>query len=122
MTGPGVDSALPASANAATSSTRPLSPSGRHMPVRASIATVRTPFLRVPAVWRLSFGTMLSAAGGVAGPAATEPSDASTAYAVHLVMAGLVTGWSGKGNEAEMGRMCRRGGIAARSRQASVLL
>src|SRR5512135_169716 len=111
MTGPGVDSALPASANAATSSARPLSPSGRHTPVRASIATVRTPSLRVPAAWRLSFGTMLSAVRGVAGPAAREPRDASTAYAIHLVMAGRVRGMRRRWAECARGAPSPPGGV-----------
>src|SRR5690349_8189138 len=87
ITGPGVDSALPASANAATSSARPLSPSGRHTPDRASSATVSTPCASLPAGRRLSLGAMRSGPGGCASAVVSEPSAMSAAQAVDLDMA-----------------------------------
>src|SRR5262245_50293399 len=58
MSGPGAESPFPASANAATSTPRPVGPSGYHTPVRASRLTVSTPLARAPAGCRLSFGTI----------------------------------------------------------------
>src|SRR5262245_44317501 len=82
MSGPGFESGLPGSANAATSSARPPSPSGYQRPVRASSETVRTPFSRVRMARRLSFGTTVSATNGFVAPATRT----RAAYAIHLGM------------------------------------
>src|SRR5690242_558164 len=88
MSGPGVESGLPSSPNAAIDSVRLLSPSGCHTPSRASSAMVSTPFDSVPAVRRLSLGATRSGANVLTGWA----SRTNAVYAIHLDIGASHTG------------------------------
>ena len=77
----------PTSANAATSSARPLSPSGRQHAGSRLERDGQDPVLERsggPAV--VVRGRCGRRLGGAAGPAASEPRDASRAYAIHFGM------------------------------------
>src|SRR5258708_11971077 len=81
MTGPGFASGLPTSAHAAVSTPTPFSPSGNHLPFRASSRTESTLPCSSPADWRFLFGGFCPAAFPAAGATREEGSKAATAVA-----------------------------------------